>query len=99
MECGKASELSVSARSNCVLCHAEFQKARNEDLTVRFGKSEVIDPLDKCGFRGVGRRLPEVSGSQRSGGQGSVAKMGSREVKWQQEGEVGPESLFPCEDG
>lgn len=25
--------------------------------------------------------------------------MGSREVKWQQEGEVGPESLFPCEDG
>lgn len=46
---------SLSACSNCVLCHAEFQKAKNEDLTVGFGKSEVIDHLDKCGFRGVGR--------------------------------------------
>lgn len=53
--CGKTSVLSVSACSDCVLCHAEFQKVKNEDLTVGFGKSEVIDHLHKCGFRGVGR--------------------------------------------
>lgn len=53
--CAERPVCSLFQLVQTVLCHAEFQKVKNEDLTVGFGKSEVIDHLHKCGFRGVGR--------------------------------------------